>query len=306
MNSNDSIIQVNSERNFETYLSDAKGNMSGYSGCGIFVESEEISYLCGIITELGSPDGIFSFVNGISIVDIDDVLYREKKIHLPNVKWSSFEKFVKATLKIFEEPLANICSVQIPEITKNVTPSSILEHCGNKIVWPYSNKAIQKQGVWEEWLLYLIIRCIESRENIKNEGFYVIKNKEKNRKVKVLYATNHTKLPDFLKDYLENAYQDISAGQIMIIKTDTTPAAKKLSSKKIDKIVADISSAISTENHIYIDTVESNIRQMSIIHISALVDEMINFIEQEENEELKGKELEKKLGERIAEVLYGI
>lgn len=92
----------------------------------------------------------------------------------------------------------------------------------------------------------------------------------------------------------------------MIIKTDTTPAAKKISSGKIDKIVSDISITISTENHIYIDTVESNIRQLSIIHISALIDEMINFIEQEENEELKGQELEKKLGKRIVEVLYGI
>ena len=302
----DSIIQVNSERSFETYLSDAKSNISGYSGCGIFVENEEIPYLCGIITELGSEEGLFAFVNGISIFVIDNVLYQEKNIHLPNAKWCSFKKFIKATLKIFEDPLANICSVQIPEIVENVTPNTILEHCGNKIVWPYSNKSILRQEVWEEWLLYLIIRCIESRDNIKNEAFYVIKNKDKNRKVKVLYATNHTKLPDFLKDYLENAYQDISTGQVMIIKTDITPAAKKLSSKKIDKIVADISSAISTENHIYIDTVESNIRQISIIHISALVDEMTNFIEQEENEDLKIEELEKKLGERIMEVLYGI
>lgn len=302
----DSIIQVNSERSFETYLSDAISNISGYSGCGIFVESEDIPYLCGIITELGSAEGLFAFVNGISIFVIDNALCQEKNIHLPNAKWCGFKKFINATLSIFEEPLANICSVQIPEIIDNVTPNSILEHCGNKIVWPYSNKSILKQEVWEEWLLYLIIRCIESRDNVKNEGFYVIKNKEKNRKVKVLYATNHTKLPDFLKDYLENAYQDISTGQVMIIKTDTTPATKRLSSKKIDKIVSDISSAISTENHIYIDTVESNIRQMSIIHISALVDEMTNFIEQEENEELKTQELEKKLGKRIMEVLDGI
>ena len=33
---------------------------------------------------------------------------------------------------------------------------------------------------------------------------------------------------------------------------------------------------------------------------------MINFVEQEENEGLRGKALEKKLGERIVEVLYGI
>ncbi len=234
-------------------------------------------------------------------------LYKRKEYTFAKYKnRSSFKKYIKSTLRIFEEPLVEICSVQIPEIIESVTPNSILNHCGNKIVWPYSDKAVLKEEVWEEWLLYLIIRCIESRENLKNEGFYVIKNKGKNRKVKVLYATNHIKLPDFLKDYLENAYQDISPGQIMIIKTDTTPAAKKISSGKIDKIVSDISITISTENHIYIDTVESNIRQLSIIHISALIDEMINFIEQEENEELKGQELEKKLGKRIVEVLYGI
>lgn len=303
---NSSIIQVNSERNFETYLSDAKTNMSGYSGCGIFVECEESIYLCGIITKLGSAEGVFSFVNGISICAIDNELYQIKNTHLSNAKWRSFNEFIKSTLDIFEEPLVNICSVQIPEIVKNVTPDSILEHCGNKIVWPYSNRTILRREVWEEWLLYLIIRCIECRDNMKNEDFYVIKNKGRNRKVKVLYTTNHTKLPEFLKDYLENAYQDISTGQVMIIKTDKIPAAKKLSSKKIDKIVSDISSAVSMENHIYIDTVESNIRQISIIHIYALVDEMINFVEQEENENLKMQELEKKLGERIIEVLYGI
>ena len=74
----------------------------------------------------------------------------------------------------------------------------------------------------------------------------------------------------------------------------------------MSKIVSDISNAISIDNHVYIDSVENSIRQMSIIHISALVDEMINFVEQEENEGLRGKALEKKLGERIVEVLYGI
>ena len=302
----DSIIQVNGNRNFETYNEDAKTNISAYSGCGIFIENEENPYLCGIITELGSKEGVFSFVNGISIFVIDNALYQKKNVHLPNCKWCSFEKFVKATLEIFEEPLANICSVQIPEIIKKVTPNSILQHCGNKIVWPYSDKSVLKQGVWEEWLLYLIIRRIESHDNVENEGFYVIKNKEKNRKVKVLYATNQTKLPDFLKDYLANAYQDISPGQVMIIKTNTPPASKRLSSRKIDKIVSDISSAISIEKHIYIDSVQSNIGQISIIHISALVDEMINFVEQKENEVLSDRELEKELGKRIMEVLYEI
>ena len=301
-----STIQVNSERAFDTYINDANSNMSGYSGCGIFVEQRENTYLCGIVTELGSPEGLFSFVNGISILEIDDVLFQSTNRHLPDTRWCSFEKFVKRTLDIFDAPLANICAIQIPEIISNVTPKSILEHCGNKIVWPYSDESIHRQEIWEEWLLYLIIRSIENCENIINEDFYIVKNKDRDRKVKVLYATEHTKLPEFLKNYLEYAYHDISTGQIMVVKTDRTPAIKKLSSKKIEDVVSDISSTISLENRMRIDTVEENIRQISIIHIDALVDEMTNFVELEENEDLKGLELEKKLGEKIMEVLYGL
>ena len=300
---NDSIIQINMDRNPETYSQDAIGNMSSYSGSGVFVESDKSIYLCGIITELGSKEGVFAFVNGISISRIDDILYQEKIVHLPNVKWTSFEKFEESTLEIFEGSLVDICSVQIPEIIKNVTPNSILEHCGNKIVWPYSDKSLLKQEVWEEWLLYLIIRSIESRDNVKNEEFYVIKKEEKNRKVKVIYDTDHTTLPEFLKDYLVRAYQDISVGQVMIVQTDKPPAIKKISTDSIEKIVSDISSTVGKTNHVYIDTVGNNIRQMSIMHISALIDEMVKVTE--ENKELRGTELEKKLGERMFEVIYG-
>lgn len=41
--------------------------------------------------------------------------------------------------------------------------------------------------------------------------------------------------------------------------------------------MSDISSAIGKENHLYIDTVENSIGEMSVIHIDALVDEMINL-----------------------------
>lgn len=54
----------------------------------------------------------------------------------------------------------------------------------------------------------------------------MIKGIDGDRSVKVFYVTNHTKLPDFLKDYLQNAYFDINNGELMIIKTDKTPAKK--------------------------------------------------------------------------------
>ena len=56
-----------------------KKSMSSYSGSGIFIESDKIPYLCGIITNLGSKEGTFSVVNGILISVIDDILYQKKE-----------------------------------------------------------------------------------------------------------------------------------------------------------------------------------------------------------------------------------
>lgn len=301
-----SIIQINSESSFETYESTASQNVSGYSGSGVFIEEDNRIYLCGILNDLCSPEGAFSAINGISIFRIDDELFKAQNIHLPNIRWCSFNDFVQGTLEIFDDPLVEVCSVQIPEIIRNVTPKNIMDRCGSKIVWPYSHKSVLKNELWEAWLLYLIIRCIEDRENLKNENYYMIKGIDGDRSVKVFYVTNHTKLPDFLKDYLQNAYFDINDGELMIIKTDKTPAKKILPSSKINEIVTNISRTISVENHLCIDDVKSSMQHISLVHIEALIDEMVRFIDEDGNEQLSGKELERKLSGRILEVLHGI
>lgn len=219
---------------------------------------------------------------------------------------TNFSEFVGGALEIFDDPLMSVCSAQIPEIIKNVSPDDIINHCGNKIVWPYSDKSLLKSEIWEAWLLYLIIRCIEDHDNLKDENYYMIKDKDKDRQVKMLYSAKHIKLPDFLKDYLQNAYQDVRNGELVIIKTDKIPTKKILPSRKIDEIVMDISNVISIENNLYIDDVKSTIQHISLVHIRALVDEMANFVEEEENEGLVGRALERKLSGRIMEVLHGI
>ena len=70
--------------------------------------------------------------------------------------------------------------------------------------------------------------------------------------------------------------------------------------------VTNISRTISVENHLYIDDVKSSMQHISLVHIEALIDEMVRFIDEDGNEQLSGKELERKLSGRILEVLHGI
>ena len=132
----------------------------------------------------------------------------------------------------------------------------------------------------------------------------MLKGEDGDRKVKIIYSTKHTKLPDFLKDYLQNAYRDVKNGEMLIVKTDKTPTRKVLPSSSIDSIVANISKTVCVKEHLYIDDVESNMQHISLMHIRALVDEMANYVE--ENENLNGRELERKLSGKIMEVLHGI
>lgn len=57
---------------------------------------------------------------------------------------------------------------------RKITPQDIIETRGNKIVWPYSNITIINSKVWEEWLLYLIIRSIENKSNLENKNFMLL------------------------------------------------------------------------------------------------------------------------------------
>lgn len=45
-------------------------------------------------------------------------------------------------------------------------------------------------------------------------------------------------------------------------------------------------------------------QHISLVHIRALVDEIANYVD--ENEKLEGRELERKLSGKIMEVLHGI
>ena len=253
--------------------------------------------MCGIITSLSSNEGAFYFFNATSINYIDEYLFNNMKIHLNNAKFKNFEFYRDSTLEIFEPELKRICSVHLKQVAEKITPQDIIETRGNKIVWPYSNITIINSKVWEEWLLYLIIRSIENKSNLENKNFYVINNNGNKRDVQVLYTSEYVTLPDFLNDYLKNACQDIKKSQIMVIQTDKVPSNKKMGHKNIKKIVKNICESIEEDTGILIDETEEKIGEISIVHIEEFTTEMAKFME--ENDELSRGELEKKLSERI-------
>lgn len=297
---NENDIVMESKQSLDTYCNSPKEVVSSYSGSGIFRVMDDEIYLCGIVTELGEPDGAFGALNGISIESLQNELKENKWETLCDIECCTFNHFKEGTIEIFEEQMKRICSIQIPNVRKNVLPSDIKNKCGKKLVWPYSTAKLNNKNIWEGWLLYLIIRSIENRENMKNERFYVSNS---SRKVKLIYVTNKTTLSDFLKEYLKDAYGDIRNGDFLIIKTDKAPARKILKRSQIDKIVTDVSNVICIKEEMYIDDVKSDTQKLSMIHIEKMVEDLNNIIDEFDNVSIGDKELEEELGERIGEML---
>lgn len=300
----ENIIELNSERSMDTFTQDAKDIMSSYSGSGIFKKVEDEVFLCGIIIELSSPGGAFGAISGVSRDCMQKKLLEKDWEPLCDIEVCSFNLFKESVIEIFEEPMNRICSLQMPNIKNNVSPYDIKNRCGMKLVWPYSEINLNCKDIWEGWLLYLIFRSIEDQENLKSENYYIVNNTNGNRKVKLIYVTNKTKLSDFLKDYLQNAYRDINEGDFLVIKTKKDPATKMLQLSQIDKIVTDISNVICVEQEIRIDDVKSNIKKISLMHIRKMVDELDLILEANTDEGFDGIELERRLGQRIGEMLH--
>lgn len=297
-------ILLNSGRAMTTFSQTAKDIMSNFSGSGIFKKVEDEMFLCGFITDLSSPDGAFESVLGFSRDCIQIKLAENEWDILCDIEVCSFQIFQNSVIEIFEEPMNRICSVQMPNIKNSVVPNDIIKHCGKKLVWPYSDKNLHCKEIWEGWLLYLIFRSIEEQENLKNERYYIVNNKNRKRKVKLIYVTNKTKLSEFLKDYLQNAYSDINEGDFLVIKTKKDPATVILRSTQIDKVITDISNVICVQQEMRIDEVKSNKKNVSLIHIRKMIDELNSVLEENLDFGVDDNKLERLLGKRIGDMLY--
>lgn len=283
MSPNDYHMQIDCNRSLSTLENTPYDNIAGYSGSGIYsIEHEEL-FLCGIVIELGNSSGVFDYVVGSKFCEVQANLQEKGWCLLNSLETCSFDAYRNKIGEYVDNALFAVCTSQMSEIRDNVTPKMIIEHCGKKLIWPYSERQLGRERIWESWLLYLMFRCIENKENLKEDNYYWICREYNSRKVKLIYSSKDNKLPEFLMDYCQNSFLDINENDFIIITTDKIPTQKYLNTEKITKIVTNVSSAICTNNEILIDVVEQ-IKNISIIHIRKILDELQEVIDNSEDD----------------------
>lgn len=292
-------LQIDCDRNLSTIESVPYDNVAGYSGSGIYsIENDEV-FLCGIIIELGSSNGAFDYIIGSKFCEIQVKLQKKGWILLNSIETCSFDPYRNKIGKYVDNVLFSICNAEMGGIRKNVNPNMIINHCGRKLIWPYSESKLEKKKIWESWLLYLMFRSLENKSNLENENFYWISRQEKGRKVKLIYSSKDNKLPDFLMDYCEKSFLDINKNDFIIVTTNEIPTQKYLKTEKIKKIVTNVGSAICANNEILIDVAEQ-VKNISIMHIRKIMDELQELIDSSDEDNIM--EIRNKLCVRIGEL----
>ena len=295
-------VIIESSVSLDSFEKDAKANVNGFSGAGIWRYVNGKYILGGIVTDLTTPTGTFSSLKGIAI---DEIIERTSKEINWDVTVGKFLEYKDNLLSGFDEPLLEVFAHQVPIVDTNVTPKDIINHCGKKLVWPYSKQDLNEKVIWETWLLYLIIRCIEDQKNLQNDTFYMIETESGSKKVKVIYDTESKKISLFLKSYLEHIYSGETRSELVILKSKENMYSTFISNKVVNNVVADVGKVINQKKGIYVDEVINNL-DVTVLHINELIHKIEEVANEEENQNITAKDLEAKLKIKIKEILYGI
>lgn len=297
------VIECNNP-NF-TYDNSANELIPGMSGEGIFGMDKGTVYLGGIITDLLATNGAYNALLGITIGKINTELISNSWESINPYDYSDFKKF-DTYVSLFDKPMDTVCRKKKQHIYNNIKPKNIVEHCGKKLIWPYGMPDINDHKLWSVWLLYLILRCVEDDNNIKEGRFYYIDGERGKRKIKLIYATNSTKLDTFLKNFIINAEEEnLEDGELILVQTCSfPPCTQYLEPARVKEIVSDIADDELEDNQLLIDSVKDASKGISMMHISNLINSISHSLENKCNEHMEEKEVIEMVRERLHEVLY--
>lgn len=113
------IIKLRVDATLSTFNYDARHNVEGFSGAGIYIDLEGRLYLTGILTNIGNPEGAFDTLKGISIQAFARVIDTNSFVSLPltyatKLDEGWFDRHLKTVTKMAEPRYTPELNVDVP------------------------------------------------------------------------------------------------------------------------------------------------------------------------------------------------
>lgn len=304
--SNEKLIEFRSNTPISNRINSVNKTLGGFSGSGIFYESNNNIYLMGIFTEIKEVEGAFDALLGYDISAVNEILL-ENQLHLLipeellnferyiNTAFDSNEGIIKPILKRNARPLLDL------------KPNDIVRSHNERLYLPYNSfieEELLNPKLWEGWVSLLTYYYMDTSNLPNTENFKLLRSDGNYDHNIRMYFTSHKKISSCIMDLFVYNYDDLDANDLIVINTkNSNPASKSFNKDKTKRVLRNIDRGERErliEDGIDIDDPEK-LKNVQFIHIDLFSD---RFSEYEEID--NQSELEEKLKESIKEVFNNV
>lgn len=300
------IVELTPNSNVSNYKNSVNSTLVGFSGSGIFLETNEDLYFVGIFTQLKEENGGFEGLWGYDVSSINEVLYDNQLLLLVPEELLNFKIYIDSAFDSNEGFIPSILKYNARPIL-DLKPIDIVNTHNETLYLPYNTfveEELLNRKLWEGWVSLLTYYYMETSTLPNKADFKLIRtNEDKQHNIR-MYFTSHKKLSISIKHIFSKNYDDLQSDDVIVINTkDGVPGTKSYNKEKIKNVLRQIDFGEKEklmEKGIEIDNPDYS-KDIQFIHIDLFKEKFADHSEIEQR-----AELETRLKESIKEVFNNV
>ncbi|WP_223546829.1 ABC-three component system protein [Priestia aryabhattai] len=300
------LIEFRAIPDVSNLINSVNSTLRGFSGSGIYLESNDNLFLMGVFTQLKEEDGAFDALLGYDISAINEILLENQLQLLIPGELLNFEKYIDTAFESNEGYIKSVLKMNTKPLL-DLVPNDIVKSFNEKLYIPYNSfieEELLNHRLWEGWVSLLTYYYMDTSTLPNKEDFKLVRsNVAYNHNIK-MYFTGNKRISACIMDLFVNNYDDLEINDVIVINTkNSNPGTKSFNKDKTKRILHRIDYADKEklfEKGIDIDEPET-LKDVEFIHIDLFQD-----IFSEHDEIDKRSILEEKLKESIKEVFNNV
>jgi hypothetical protein len=288
------IIEFTPNSNISNYKDSVNSTLVGFSGSGIFLETNEDLYLVGIFTQLKEENGGFEGLWGYDVSSINKVLYDNQLPLLIPKELLNFKIYIDSAFESNEGFIPPILKLNARSIL-DLKPIDIVNIHNERLYLPYNTfveEELLNPKLWEGWASLLTYYYMDTSTLPNKADFKLVRSNEDNQHNIRMYFTNHKKLSKSIKHLYSKSYDDLYRDDVIVINTkDGVPGTKSYNKEKTKKVLRQIDHGEKEklmEKGIEIDNPDYS-KDIQFIHIDLFKDKFSDHDEVEQRAELEDR-----------------
>lgn len=300
------LIEFTPNSDVSNLIDSINKTLVGFSGSGIYYESNSNLYLIGIFTQLKEENGAFNGLWGYDISSINQILIDNQLPLLIPEGLLNFQRYIDTAFESNEGIIKPVLKSNARPLL-DLKPYDIVNSHKERLYLPYNSfieEELLNPKLWEGWVSLLTYYYMDTSNLPNKENFELIRRSVNYNHNIRMYFTSHKQISTCIMELLVHSYDELDINDVIVINTkDSNPGTKSFNKNKTKRVLRQIDRGDKEkliEKGIDIDDPEK-LKDVEFIHIDLFKDKFSIYDEIE-----KRSELEEKLKESIKEVFNNV